>query len=381
MSDAARKIGRYEVTTELGRGGMGVVYLARQPDLERIVVLKTLRRDLDADEAEQEERFVREAQAAAALHHPNVVGVYDAFRWRGGRYIAQEYVDGVDAECALQRTGPFPPRLAALVVLEVVRGLEEIHARGLVHRDLKPDNLLLGRRGEAKIADFGVALDLKAQSLTRTGVTIGTPTYMSPEQLLGAKLDFRSDLFAVGVVAYVLLTGELPFGAADAEEAPLTARIEAGSFAPVRSRAPGTPRGLSRIVKRCLRAQPKDRFPSTAALRRALERQLGAPSPADCRNEISDELSRLGAFPARKRRTAKKAKPEPATQVVRTRPRRWLLAALAASIGLAMLTVRPDTHAVLFDSADQVQGWLDAAEAAATTAYTNERSLSETSRR
>jgi serine/threonine-protein kinase len=348
-----RKIGRYEVTAELGRGGMGVVYLARQPDVDRVVVLKTIRRDLDADEAEQEERFVREAQAAAALHHPNVVGVYDAFKWRGGRYIAQEYVDGVDGERALERTGPFPPRLAALIVLEIVRGLEEIHARGLVHRDLKPDNLLLGRRGEAKIADFGIALDLKSRSLTRTGVSMGTPTYMSPEQLMGAKLDCRSDIFAVGVVLYELLTGELPFGTADAEEAPLTARIEAGRFPSVRKRAPGTPRGLVRIMKRCLRAQPKHRYPETAALRRALERQLGAPSPADCRIEISDELSFLGAFPAKKKRTVRKTRPpEPEAS---SRPRGWLLAALAASILLAAATITPETRAVLRNSALQAR--------------------------
>jgi serine/threonine-protein kinase len=385
VSDAntMRKIGRYEVTAELGRGGMGVVYLARQPDVDRVVVLKTIRRDLDADEAEQEERFVREAQTAAALHHPNVVGVYDAFKWRGGRYIAQEFVDGVDAERALERAGPFPPRLAALIILEVVRGLEEIHARGLVHRDLKPDNLLLGRRGEAKIADFGIALDLKSRSLTRTGISMGTPTYMSPEQLLGAKLDFRSDLFAVGVVLYELLTGALPFGAADAEEAPLTARIEAGRFPSVRKLAPGTPRGLARILKRCLRAQPKQRYPSTADLRRALERHLGSPSPADCRLKIGDELAAIGAFPAKRKRTVKQAAPPPEPM---TRPRAWLLAALAASIVLAAATTTPETRSLLRATAAQVQTlgapWVESlTDRTASFVQTNESSVSETTRR
>jgi serine/threonine protein kinase len=368
-ANSPRAIGRYEVTAELGRGGMGVVYLARQPDVDRIVVLKTIRRDLDADEAEQEERFVREARSAAMLHHPNVVGVYDAFKWRNGRYIAQEYVDGVDAKRALERSGPFPPRLAALVILEVVRGLEEIHARGLVHRDIKPDNLLLGRRGEAKIADFGIALDLKSDSLTRTGVSVGTPTYMSPEQIQGAKLDFRSDVFAVGVVLYELLAGVLPFGTPDAEELPLLARIEAARYPGVRSTTPGTPRALARILKRCLRAKPKGRFAETAELRRALERHLGSPSPADCRNEIALGLAAINAFPVKKNRTVKQTAPGPKA---RPRLRRWLLAALAASIVFAFATLGPDTRSVIADSASLAKNW-----AARSSAQTDANSVSE----
>jgi serine/threonine-protein kinase len=153
-----RKIASYEIEEELAQGGMGVVFLARQPSLERRVVLKTLRRDLAEDES-WEERFTREAQAAAGVHHPNVVVVYDCFSWRGERFIAQEHVDGKDAASALKQVGRFEPRIVGLVALEVARGLEEIHARGIVHRDLKPANILLGRAGEAKIADFGIALD------------------------------------------------------------------------------------------------------------------------------------------------------------------------------------------------------------------------------
>ena len=162
------RIASYEVEEELAQGGMGVVYLARQPSLERRVVLKTLRRDLAEDEA-HEQRFTREAQAAARVHHPNVVVVYDCFSWRGERFIAQEHVDGKDVASVLAQLGRFDARIVGLVALEAARGLEEIHAHGIVHRDLKPANLLLGRAGETKIADFGIALDGKGAALTQTG--------------------------------------------------------------------------------------------------------------------------------------------------------------------------------------------------------------------
>jgi serine/threonine-protein kinase len=157
-----RRIGSYDVERELGHGGMGVVYLARQPALDRRVVLKTLRRDL-VSEPSIEERFEREAQAAAGVHHQNVVAVYDCFAWRGERFIAQEYVDGADLSSVLGQVRRIDSRVAALIALELVRGLEEIHACGIVHRDLKPSNILLGRGGEAKIADFGIAVSRRAR--------------------------------------------------------------------------------------------------------------------------------------------------------------------------------------------------------------------------
>ena len=193
-----------------------------------------MQRGLQGDE-EAEQRFLREARTAAAIHHPNVVCVYDCFTWRGEPYIACEYVDGLDAASALAKAGGFPPRIAALIALEVARGLEELHARGLVHRDLKPDNVLLGRAGEVKIADFGIAHDPKEPSLTRSGVSLGTPAYMSPEQIRGERVDFRADLFALGAVLYELLSGTTPFAPPhpeekDAEPSQLR-RIERGLFA------------------------------------------------------------------------------------------------------------------------------------------------------
>jgi len=331
---AARRVGRYELWRELAEGGMGVVYLARQPSLERPVVLKRMRRELAQDE-EAEARFWREARSAATIHHPNVVCVYDCFSWRGEPYIACEYVEGLDAASALAKAGPLPPRVAALVALEIARGLDELHGRALVHRDLKPDNVLLGRGGEVKIADFGIAHDAKARSLTRSGVSLGTPAYMPPEQLRGEKVDPRADLFALGALLYELRAGRTPFaidGAGAGEEGPsLLQRMEREAFAPLRRAAPGTPRALAAIVRRCLRAKPRQRLGSATELCRRLESFLGASPPAAARGELAAWLEAQKVLPAkgRTRRAAQAAGAPP----VRARRRRWLALA-AAVVGL-----------------------------------------------
>jgi hypothetical protein len=297
VSAPTRKtIGGFEIEETLGEGGMGVVHLARQPGLDRPVVIKALRREL-ADDPNAEERFLREAQAAASVQHQNVVAVYDCFAWRGDRYIAQEYVDGANLAAVLSKVRRFEPRIAMLVALEISRGLEEIHARGIVHRDLKPSNILLGRGGEAKIADFGIAFDARAPALTRTGHTVGTPIYMSPEQLIGDRVDPRSDVFSLGVVLYEMLAGEPPF--VD-EESPqgegLLRRIEAGRYRGVRRSAPRTPRRVARLVHRCLRARARRRPQTAADVRRALERALGNPAPSECRREIAAWLAGREVF-------------------------------------------------------------------------------------
>jgi serine/threonine-protein kinase len=288
MAGPTRKtIGSYEVERELGQGGMGVVYLARQPALEREVVIKTLRRVLAEDES-IEERFLREAQAAARIHHQNVVAVHDCFAWRGERFIVQEYVAGEDLASVLQVVRRLDPHVAGLVALELARGLEEVHAQDVVHRDLKPGNVLLGRSGDAKIADFGIALEARNTALTQVGLAVGTPVYMSPEQHLGERADQRSDLFSFGVLLFEMLTGELPFPESDDEkEDVLLRRMEAGRYVRPRKLAPETPRALERLIRACLRPKAKKRLQSATALRGALERLLGHPSPAECRAQIA----------------------------------------------------------------------------------------------
>jgi len=325
---------------------MGRVRLARQPELGRRVVLKSLRRDL-ADDPELVRRFEREAHTAADLHHQNVVAIYDAFVWRGERYIVQEHVDGEDLGALLKRARAVEPRVAATVALEVARGLEAIHARGVVHRDLKPANVLVGRRGEVKLADFGVALPPRAETLTRASRAVGTLGYMAPEQLAGERVDPRADLFALGVLLYEMCAAEHPFEGGAAEATPaLLRRIEAGRYPPLRRAAPRAPRALARLVHRCLRPRRRRRPPDAAAVRRALERHLGTPSSPECWAIVADWLRQRELLePAEARGTrrlrspAAEAEPRPGAEeerlsVLAHRGRRR---ALAAGLGVAVL--------------------------------------------
>jgi serine/threonine protein kinase len=297
-------------------------------------VLKSLRREC-TDDPQLAARFEREAQAAGSVQHQNVVAVHDCFGWRGRSYICQEYVDGTDLAAALGQ-GRIEPRIAGLIALELTRGLEAIHAGGIVHRDLKPANVLLSREGAVKIADFGIALNGGALALTQTGHSVGTPHYMSPEQLYGERVDDRSDLFALGVVLYEMCTGMPPFEEDNEEEEGLIRRIEAERFLSPRSLNPRVPRALSRIAIRCLRAKAKQRWESAAMLRAALERHLAAPTSLEAQSELAQWLSERDLIEARDRETVA------ATPVTPAAPRQhgaalgWAAAVLAFA-GLAWL--------------------------------------------
>jgi len=336
-----KTIGGYEVEREIGRGGMGVVLLARQPALDRAVVLKSLRREC-ADDPRLLARFEREAQAAGSVQHQNVVAVHDCFDWRGRSYICQEYVDGTDLAAALGH-GRIEPRIAGLIALELARGLEAIHARGIVHRDLKPANVLLSREGEVKIADFGIALDGAARALTQTGHSVGTPHYMSPEQLYGERVDGRSDLFSLGVVLYEMCTGMPPFEADEEAEDGLIRRIEAERFLPPRSLEPRISRALSRIVIRCLRAKAKQRFDSASHLRATLERHVGALTSLEVQREIAAWLSECKLVDVRERETVAAA---PATSPPRRGYRFALACAMAVALAIACVVWLARTHAL-----------------------------------
>lgn len=337
MTSSTRTIGSYLVERELARGGMGVVYLGRQPNLDRPVVLKKLRRDLAAL-PNLVERFHREARAASAVHHHNVVAVYDCFAWRGDHHIVQEFVDGLDLGTVLSRTRRIPPPVVLRIVLEALRGLEAIHAHGTVHRDLKPPNLLLGRRGEVKITDFGLALEPVGPTLTQPGVLLGTPPYMPPEQMLGERVDARGDLFSLGVLTYEMLAGAPPWSGSAEDTESLLAQIQRERYVPLRRRAPDTPRALARLVRACLRPKPKHRPPDATALRRALERRLRRHSSEECRAEIHRWLWSAGVFEPRVGETL-------ALPVARGRRHgpgwRWAAVLLAAlALGATVLVVR-----------------------------------------
>ena len=298
-----KKLGSFEILERIAEGGMGVVYLARQPALERFVVLKKIRGDLASD-PKVVERFQREARAAAAVHHHNVVAVYDCFSIRGDHYIAQEYVDGKDLRTVLSKLGRLDPHIAHLIALETARALEEIHARGIVHRDLKPANILLGKDGETKIADFGIALEGNGGGLTRPGTLVGSVPYLSPEQMLGERIDCRSDLFQFGILLYEMITGSPPFEESSGSVTDtLLERMHRGAYESPRKRARSVPGHLVRLIKGCLRAKPAKRIPSVSHIRRRLERRLGSISSADCRQAIADYLWSREVFETTGQRT------------------------------------------------------------------------------
>ena len=212
MADDPEQIGRYRVDSVLGRGAMGVIYRAHDPDIDRVVAIKLIRADLlDGEErAGYVARFRREAQAAGRCMHPNIVTIHDFAMHEGNPFLAMEFVDGVTLAQSLQHTRRFDPADAVFVVLQVLAALGAAHAMGIVHRDIKPANIMLVRGSHVKVADFGISR-LETSAATQDGAIVGTPSYMSPEQARGESVDLRSDLFSVGVLLFELLSGAKPF--------------------------------------------------------------------------------------------------------------------------------------------------------------------------
>ena len=204
--------GRYRLEAKLGSGGMSTVYLARDTTLDRQVAVKVMHREM-SEQPEQLERFRREARAVAKLSHPNVVAVIDAGEDGGHPYIVFEYVEGENLKQRIKRLGPLDPQEALAYAIEIARGLTVAHARKMVHRDIKPQNVLIDAEGRAKVTDFGIARQLEQQGVTDTGRVLGTTDYVSPEQAMGHGVDPRSDVYSLGVVLYEMLTGDVPFSA------------------------------------------------------------------------------------------------------------------------------------------------------------------------
>src|SRR5215467_7670805 len=210
-------IGKYEIRREIGRGAMGVVYEAYDPMIKRVVALKTIRKDqlTDEDSAQMINRFRREAQAAGRLNHPNIVSIYDFGEEGGTWYIAMEYVQGRELKACFEANERFRIPDIVRIMTQILGALAYSHRQGVVHRDVKPANIFLLGEGAVKVADFGIA-HIEASNLTQVGTVMGTPSYMSPEQIMGLPVDGRSDLFSAGVILYQFLTGERPFAGATA---------------------------------------------------------------------------------------------------------------------------------------------------------------------
>jgi serine/threonine protein kinase len=260
---------RYRLERPLGHGGMASVFAARDTGLDRAVAVKLLAENLAGDE-ELRKRFLREARLAARLSHPNVVSVFDAGEDDGRPYIVMELVEGK----TLAERGRMPPEDARALAVQAARGLAHAHDAGLIHRDIKPGNLLVRVDGTLKIADFGIARAAEMTALTQAGTVLGTAAYLAPEQALGEQVTPASDVYSLGAVLYELLTGRPPFEFDSLAD--LAEQQRAMAITPVRELAPQVPRGLEGLVMRCLARNPAYR-PSAAELVEELE--PSAPEP------------------------------------------------------------------------------------------------------
>jgi serine/threonine protein kinase len=289
--------GRYELEEQVGRGGMSTVFRASDHVLDRLVAVKVLH-ERYARDADYLERFRREARAAAQLGHPNIVTVIDRGEEDGRPYIVFEYVDGVTLKQLVEREGQLSVRDAVAVTLEVARALAFAHARGVVHRDVKPQNVLLDDDGRAKVTDFGIARDLDLDvAVTQTGTVLGTSDYMAPEQARGERTSASGDIYSLGAVLYELLVGEVVF---PGESFMAVALRHASEPAPdIIDRRRDVPMRLAALVDRCLEKDPRDRFESMAELVVELEAILEGLGDYDDEDTLVRPAVRL---PGSKRR-------------------------------------------------------------------------------
>jgi tetratricopeptide (TPR) repeat protein/predicted Ser/Thr protein kinase len=257
---------RYEILQLLGQGGMGAVYKARDVELERLVALKLIRPDL-ASNSEILRRFKQELILAREVTHPNVIRIFDLGQASGVRFITMEYVEGRDLRVLLREKGKLTPEEAVPIFLQITVALEAAHNAGVVHRDLKPQNILVDKDGRVYVMDFGVARSLETPGMTQTGALMGTPEYMSPEQAKGLKVDARSDLFSLGIIFYEMLSGVSPFQA-DTAMATMFKRTHTSAIPLAKS---GVPEALSDIVAKCLEIDPEKRFASAREVAQQLE--------------------------------------------------------------------------------------------------------------
>lgn len=314
----------YTIEGEVGRGGMGVVYRARDERLQRRVAIKVLPPEL-AFQKDIRQRFTREAQTAARLSHPHIVPIHTVGEGEGLVFFIMGYVDGESLGQRLKRRGPLQVEEARRIITETADALSAAHAVSIIHRDIKPDNILLeGTRGRVMVTDFGIAKALSSSgaTLTGAGVAIGTPSYMSPEQAAGeSEIDGRSDLYSLGIVSYQILTGDLPF------TAPTVAGIlmkQITEPAPLLTDSrPDLPEDLALAVSRCLEKDPENRWPSADALRRALEsRTVSGYRPTGIGWRAQRETRRPGTGARTGARSQRSARQVPARRPSRDLARR-----------------------------------------------------------
>src|SRR5215470_9819289 len=259
------RLGHYDIVAELGRGGMGVVYKGHETSLNRYVAIKVLAESL-AHDASVKERFLREARSMAALNDPHIIQIYFIGEDAGQTYFVMEFVDGESLGSVLKRETKLKPEQAAKIIHQTAMGLATAHDKGVIHRDIKPGNLMLSSRGAVKIADFGIALSTQdfSKKLTSTGEFVGTPGYLSPEVCLGKPVDQRSDIFSLGIVLFECLAGRMPF----TDESPLGLMLEVvkAEIPDVCSLNAEGDQELSRILQKMIAKDPTERYQSCQEL-------------------------------------------------------------------------------------------------------------------
>src|SRR5215210_7091543 len=265
--------GRYRLDAQIGSGGMSTVYRAFDTTLERQVAVKLMHREIASD-SDQLERFRREARAVAQLSHPHIVGVIDAGEEDGRPYIVFEYVEGETLKGRIRRMGRLPVDEAVAYAIEIARALGAAHARGIVHRDIKPQNVLVDEEGSAKVTDFGIARSLDEDGLTADGRVLGTTDYVSPEQALGHDVNGQSDLYSLGIVLYEMLTGEVPFHGEN--QVAVAMKHVREDLPDIQVRRPEVSATLAAVLDRMTDKDLGQRHPDAAALEADLEDALAA---------------------------------------------------------------------------------------------------------
>ncbi len=263
------KIGKYNIIEMLGKGAMGVVYKALDPDINREVAVKTIRFDLsDGDDEEMMGRFIREAQAAGKLDHSNIATIYDVGREKDLTYIVMQYVKGQSLQQVIAKKKKFSPKEINDILIPLCEALEYAHQHGIVHRDIKPANILIDLKGRPNVVDFGVAR-VEKSNLTQSGTTVGTPSYMSPEQIMGKRVDNRADIFSLGVILYELASGQRPFSGGNVST--LMYKIVNEEPQHITEVEKSLPANYENIVEKALAKDPKDRFQSCLQFAAALK--------------------------------------------------------------------------------------------------------------
>jgi serine/threonine-protein kinase len=308
LSHHLTEVGKYQIQEVLGEGAMGVVYRALDPVLNRLVAIKVMSESL-AQDSDLRERFLREARAAGSLQHPNVITIYDFGEVDGHPFIAMEFIEGVDVEHLLRTNVALSVESKLGIIIDVLQGLSYAHRHGVIHRDIKPANIRVDPDGKARIMDFGIA-HVASSNMTRTGVMLGTPNYMAPEQIVGNEITAQSDIFSTGVVLYELLTNTKPFQGDTLHT--VLYKVLSETPPPLDKVLPGLPSALNKIVMRALQKEPKHRYTSAlemanelAAVRASVVDRPSEPKTVSLRASIETALASERAERSRDRRRSR----------------------------------------------------------------------------